>query len=67
MSDEPTTPRSGHILSDVLGGNVVYRDVPGAPPGTHDFDLTSSDNRIIAVEVTISTDQKGRGVVGCRP
>ncbi len=50
--------RAGHILSEVLDGRVVRRDVPGAPAGTHDFDLKFDDDRTIAVEVTVSTDPK---------
>lgn len=47
---------AGQLLSTVLGGNVVPRDVPGAPAGTHDFDLKLDDDRTIAVEVTFSAD-----------
>ena len=47
--------RAGHVLRKILGGTVVPRDVPGAPPGTHDFDLVL-DGRTDAVEVTMSTD-----------
>ncbi len=50
--------RASHVLSEVLGGSVVWRDTPEAPSGTHDFDLEFVDGRTIAVEVTISTDQR---------
>ncbi len=32
--------------------------MPGAPPGTHDFDLELGDGLVIAVEVTVSTDRR---------
>lgn len=57
MGDQYTNEHAGRILSRVIGGTVVLRDIPGAPPGTHDFDLTSADLGTIAVEVTISTDR----------
>jgi hypothetical protein len=50
--------RTGRILTGVLGGKVVSRDVPGAPAGTYDFDLVLDDGRVVAVEVTTSTDRK---------
>ena len=53
-----TTPRAGRVLSGILGGTVVPRDVPGAPPGTHDFDLVLGGGRVIAVEETISTNRQ---------
>ncbi len=50
--------RASRILSEVLGGSVVWRDVQAAPPRTHDFDLKFGDDRTIAIEVTVSTDPK---------
>ncbi len=58
ISDAATTSHAGRIFSSILGGNVVPKDVPGAPPGTHDFDLELGDGRVIAVEVTVSTDRR---------
>src|SRR5690242_17561582 len=57
MGNQYTNERAGQILSDVLGGTVVLRDIPGAPPGTHDLDIICSKRGTIAVEVTISTNQ----------
>jgi len=61
MSDMVTMTRAGRVLSDILGGTVVPRDVAGAPPGTHDLDLVLGDGRIIAVEETVSTDRRTEG------
>ncbi len=44
------------ILRQIFGGSVHWRDVPGAPPGTHDFDIVCPDGITIAVEVTRITD-----------
>lgn len=48
--------RAGEILAAELRGQVNYRDVPGAPPGTHDFDVVCPDGKTIAVEVTSVRD-----------
>jgi hypothetical protein len=50
--------RASKILSRELCGEVVWRDVPEAPSGTHDFDLKLADGRTIAVEVTRLVDSK---------
>ncbi len=48
---------AAHIVADVLGAHrVVCRDVSGAPPSTHDFDLHIG-KRVVALEVTTATDQ----------
>lgn len=57
MADLYTSERAAEILRAALGGTAVPRDVPRAPAGTHDFDLTFTDGRTIAVEVTISADR----------
>jgi hypothetical protein len=44
------------IVARTLGGKAESRDVPGAPDGTHDFDLLLPDGRVIAVEVTRYTE-----------
>jgi hypothetical protein len=52
----PYECRAAQLLQQVLDGQVTWRDAPGAPPGTHDFDLVLPDGRTIAVEVTSATD-----------
>jgi hypothetical protein len=52
--------RASKILSRVLCGEVVWRDVRGAPSGTHDFDLKLADGKTIAVEVTSFTDENAQ-------
>ena len=47
----PEEARAAEILAAVLGGEVLPRDVPGAPGGTHDFDVLTTET-VIAVEVT---------------
>lgn len=47
--------RTAEILRHRLGGSVTQRDVPGAPPQTHDLDVKLSDGSLIAVEVTSLT------------
>ena len=39
------------IVATVLGGRPKRRDLPPAPPATHDFDVCLSD-RVVALEVT---------------
>jgi hypothetical protein len=52
---------AGGILRAVLGAvGVTPRDVGGAPPGTHDFDVVLADGHVLAVEVTIVTDEVAR-------
>ncbi len=58
MAANSTNQRASRILGQTLGGTVVPRDVPGAPPGTHDFDVKLRDGRTVAVEETISTDRR---------
>ena len=47
------------IVAKQTGGKSSSRDVPGAPPGTHDFDVQLPDGRLLAVEVTRHTAQAG--------
>jgi hypothetical protein len=47
---------AGQIVAQQLGGQERGRDVAGAPPGTHDFDITLADGRLIALEVTSAAD-----------
>lgn len=56
----PYECRAAQLLQQVLDGQVTWRDAPGAPPGTHDFDLVLPDGRTIAVEVTSATDPKAK-------
>jgi len=52
----PEEETAAQLLSARLGAdNVIPRDVPGAPPATHDFDL-QIQGRIVAVEVTMAAD-----------
>lgn len=44
------------IVGEKTGGLAHTRDVPGAPPGTHDFDVVLPDGRILAVEATPHAD-----------
>jgi hypothetical protein len=51
---------AAQILEQVLGGQVKWRDVPGAAPNTHDFDLHLPNGDIVAVEVTQVTNEEER-------
>ena len=42
-------------LAALRSGRPVRRDMPGAAPGTHDFDVQLPEGRMIALEVTSST------------
>ena len=42
-------------LAALRSGRPIRRDMPGAAPGTHDFDVQLPHGRIIALEVTSST------------
>jgi hypothetical protein len=57
---EPTLQerQAAAALAEYLGGTETPRDVQGAPPGTHDFDIDLSDARRIALEVTTVADSK---------
>lgn len=46
------------IVARHTGGITESRDVPGAPPGTHDFDVVLLDGRVFAVEATLHVDRK---------
>jgi hypothetical protein len=59
MADTSLRPEeriAGDILARQLGGIMSPRDVPGAPEGTHEFDVELPSGRRIAVEVTAATD-----------
>ena len=47
---------AGNAVADVLQGRAIPRDIPGAPPGTHDFDIELEAGRRIALEVTSAAD-----------
>jgi len=47
---------AGQIVARQLGGQEQARDVGGAPPSTHDFDIKLPDGRLIALEVTSAAD-----------
>jgi NACHT domain len=50
------------IVGQLTGGTIRTRDVPGAPPGTHDFDVVLPDGRVLAVEATLHTDRRQLGL-----
>ena len=50
------------IVGELTGGTTRTRDVPGAPPGTHDFDVVLPDGRVLAVEATLHTDRRQLGL-----
>jgi len=43
---------AGDIVSSHFGGVAVPRDVPGGPPGLHDFDVRVGSTTVASVEVT---------------
>ena len=56
----PEESEAAQLLRARLGADeVIPRYVPGAPEGTHDFDLTIG-NQVLAVEVTTSADAVAR-------
>ena len=50
------------IVSEKTGGTTRTRDVPGAPPGTHDFDVVLPGGYVIAVEATTHADSGQLGL-----
>lgn len=52
MVDQPLEDLAAMAIAGELGGRACRRDVPGATPGTHDFDVALSDERIVALEIT---------------
>lgn len=42
------------LVAGLLDGRPERRDVPGAPPRTHDYDIYLTDGRVVALEVTSS-------------
>ena len=52
--------RAAELLQAFLGGTIVWRDVPGAAPNTHDFEVQRPNGDIVAVEVTRVTDEAQR-------
>ena len=44
------------IVGEKTGGTTRTRDVPGAPDGTHDFDVVLPGGYVIAVEATTHAD-----------
>ena len=55
-SDRWDEKHAEQIVRERTGGTTRTRDVPGAPPGTHDFDVVLPGGRILAVEATLHTD-----------
>lgn len=49
-------PVAAELVAGELGGTPTQREVPGAPPKTHDFDIDLSDGRVVALVVTSSAD-----------
>ena len=53
--DRPDELEAAIAVAQTLGGTYAQRDVPGAPDGTHDFDILIG-SRVIALEVTSAVD-----------
>ena len=53
--ERPEEVQAAVAVAATLGGTYIPRDVPGAPEGTHDFDIHVG-SRVIALEVTSATD-----------
>lgn len=49
------------LVARLINGRPIRRDGPGAPPGTHDFDIQLNDGNIVALEVT----QQANGGILC--
>ena len=48
---------AAQIVAEAIGATkIVRRDVSGAPPGAHHYDLKTGE-RVVALEVTTATDQ----------
>ena len=45
---------AAELVAGLLDGRPERRDVPGAPPRTHDYDIHLSDGRVVALEITSS-------------
>jgi len=54
-----------HLVARVLGGDAKSCDVPGpgAINGTHDFDVTLPNGRIVALEVTTAAHRRMIGTL----
>src|ERR1700694_2863322 len=44
------------VVAGKLGGRIEPKDVPGAPDGTHDFDILLHNGSVIALEVTSTSE-----------
>src|SRR6266568_3802365 len=60
----PTEEEARMIVERAATLDLVPRDVPGAPQGTHDFDMVEDGETIGALEVTTMTDESLRGLYG---
>lgn len=56
MAMDPLERLAADTVASATGGIAEPQDLPGAPPGTHDFDVELPDGRVLALEVTRSTD-----------
>ena len=43
---------AANIVCQLCEGSATKRDIPGAPPSTHDYDIHLADGTCIALEVT---------------
>lgn len=56
MPDEAAEQAAADVITLFIGGRSVRRDVPGAPDGTHDFDVISTAGRVVALEITTAAN-----------
>lgn len=52
----PEAQQAADFVAQVLRGNATPRDVAGAPPRTHDFDI-GVDDTLIVLEITAARNR----------
>ena len=53
--ERPEEYEAAVAVAETVGGTIVQRDVPGAPDGTHDYDVLIGDH-MITLEITSAAD-----------
>jgi hypothetical protein len=54
---------AAYLVAAVLDGDAICRDKPGAPDGTHDFDVVLVDGSLVALEVTTAASSRILGTL----
>ncbi len=57
MPDKMTENAAADVVAHQMDAQVVRRDCPGAPDGTHDFDLLYTNGKVAALEITTAASE----------